>query len=314
MRFGRTMLAAALVSGLLAAGVTAQDDGAQAGVVVARIDAADRLLESLAADGDRLFIGAVARPGVMVRSADGTLRDFAAAPLLGVLGLAVDARAQRLWVATAGLPQVAGLAAADRGRAELVALDLARGAALARYPLPEPPGDVAVLADGAVLVSGASSGAVYRLDRGAAALRALPLGITLRSAQGIDAAADGRSAYVADYRSGIYRIDAQGRATLVAGTAPLRGIDGLTRIGDRLYAIINGSSPARVVRMTLADDGNAVGDVTIVDAARPGLNEPTNGTAVSGQLWYIVNSGWPQFGRDGAFTPPLAPVIIAATR
>lgn len=310
MRFGWSLLAAAV----LAAGASVHGGVVQDGAVVARIDAADRLLESLAADGERLFIGAVAQPGVLVRGSEGVLRDFVTAPLLGVLGLAVDGGAQRLWVATAGLPQVAGLAVADRGRAELVALDLARGVPLARYALPEPPGDVAVLADGSVLVSGAGSGAVYRLDRGATVLRAPPLGIALRSAQGIDAAADGRSAYVADYRSGIYRIDGDGRATLVAGTAPLRGIDGLTRIGNRLYAIINGSSPARVVRMTLAADGISVSDVTRVDAARQGLNEPTNGTAVAGQLWYIVNSGWPQFGTDGQFTPPLAPVIIAATR
>jgi hypothetical protein len=54
MRFGWSLLAAAM----LAAGVSAQDGEVPAGPEVARIDAAHRLLASLAVDGDRLFIDA----------------------------------------------------------------------------------------------------------------------------------------------------------------------------------------------------------------------------------------------------------------
>ena len=129
-----------------------------------------------------------------------------------------------------------------------------------------------------------------------------------------DAAADGRSAFVADYRAGIYRLDADGRATLVAGSQKLRGIDGLTRIGNRLYAIINGSSPHRVVRLDLDAAESAVSAMTIVDAARADFDEPTNGTAHGDTLLYIANSGWPRFATGGAVTAPVPAVTVLAVR
>ena len=193
------------------------------------------------------------------------------AGLWAALGLAVDEPRRRLWVATAALPEMVEAIPADKGRSALVALDLASGQVVARHELPSDRphvlGDVIVTPAGDVLTTDSASPAIYRLPAGGAALETVAAGEPFVSLQGLALAEGGGRLYVADYAKGIFAVDlASRRVRLLEAprTAAILGIDGLSRAGDALLAIQNGTDLPRLLR--LAVEGDRITSVEVVDS------------------------------------------------
>src|SRR5690606_9555976 len=127
----------------------------------------------------------------------------------GVLGLVMDARADVLWAATAPVPPaLQGLSeGAPRPEAALLKIDAASGQVLARYPAPadnESLGDVTLGPDGTVYVAG---GDLFQLRPAGEGLEVLTPAGPMRSPQGMAVTPDGSALIVADYSSGVWRID-----------------------------------------------------------------------------------------------------------
>jgi hypothetical protein len=85
-----------------------------------------RLIDGIAHDGRRLYLGCVADGQVLTLDRGGRPSDLLPAPLFGVFGLAADPTRNMLWAATARLDQP--------GRSALVGIDTVRRRAVAHHP------------------------------------------------------------------------------------------------------------------------------------------------------------------------------------
>jgi hypothetical protein len=286
-----------------------------ASVEEARLAEKDLLVEGLAHDplDGSLFLSSVHRRRILRRTANGDVTVFA--ELAGKapgspLGLAVDAERRRLWVATAGLPQGAGLPEKEKDRGAIAAFDLGSGALvelLAPDGAPHLFNDLTLARDGTVYASDPLTHAIYRRVAGrGAGLELVLRSEALASLGGLALSADEQRLYVADWTHGLAAVDLTTRELRwlapPAGSTVL-GIDGLARVArseDALVAIQNGVRPHRITRFELAPDGRSLTSATLLERAVPGWDEPTLGVVVGDALLYVANSQWPRFGEDGA--------------
>lgn len=265
----------------------------------------------------RVFVSSVRQRKVVVIEPDGRVGDFvpAIAGLDAVFGLAADPTRGLLWLATGAVPQQLGPASGTPGGGALVAVALGDGTPAGRWVLPDTTGahllgDVVLAPDGRVYTTDAIGRAVYRLPAatGEGTLERMawshPDWVSL---QGLAFSADGRTAWLADWTTGLFVIDVgSGAAKPVAAltTDYTLGVDGLYRVGERrLIGLQNGIAPARVVAFDLNAQGDSVVAVTVLDRHLPLATEPTLGVLVAGSLLYVANSPWGHYRSDGSPDP-----------
>ena len=264
----------------------------------------------------RRFLVSSARKGkVIAIERDGRRRDFARVDHRGwgILAVVADSARKRLWATAAALPQAEGYVPADSGRTALLAFDLAGGDLARRL---EPPGDgphslgdIALGADGTLVLSDSRSGEVWRLRPDGRALELLVPRDVLVSPQGIAFPPDGRRVLIADYARGIAQVDlATGAVSWLPQPSNLAGsgIDGLVLAGRELIAMQNGIRPPRVLRLRLDRDLSAIESWSVIEAGTAALSEPTHGVAVDNWVYYIANAGWDRLEEDGSVRPGAA--------
>ncbi len=294
---------------------------------VARLDGSV-IVESLVRDEarGRWLVSQVRGRTIVALADDGTAADFlvpgAAPEIGGVLGMAIDPEAGLLWAATSPLPPaVYGLGAdAVLPPPELLKIDLATGALLARFAAPSGAlerglGDIVRAPDGTIHVADSVTGELLVLRPGASMLEVLLPAGTLGSPQGMAVTPDGTALIVADYSSGLWRVDrATGAATRLPQPAidSLIGVDGLTTDGRFLYGFQNGVAPQRVLKLALDAGWTSILTVAVMAANLPMIDEPTTGLVRNGELVFVSRSQWSDFGGDGAQTTAApAPAVIA---
>lgn len=230
----------------------------------------------------------------------------------GIYGLALDAARGRLWATTAAGPTCEGYDPADSGRTALLAYDLRAGKRLTRVELPRDGakhvlGDLTLGRDGTVYLTESLGGGVYRLRLGAITLDTLAPSGTFRSPQMPVLALDGRRLLIPDYPRGLAALDiASGRVAWLAKPRTLAsgGIDGLYRVGRHLVAIQNGTSPHRILELTLDPGETRVESWRVLEQASEWLGEPNHGVRVRDDLYFIGNSGWDRVGDDEILKTP----------
>jgi sugar lactone lactonase YvrE len=279
--------------------------------VAFRLPEKDLITEAVAYDPKTraFFVSSVRKRKVVRRGADGSVADFtkAADGLLSAVGLAVDPTRRRLWVTTAGFPQMEGFKKEDQGRSLLVEYDLDTGALRRRIAPPVAVdraelSDVAVSGAGDVYVSDPVNGGVYVLGPGATELRVLVAGGVIGSAQGLAPSPDGNLLFVADYTQGIVRVNTSSGAALLLPSpadAAVTGIDGLALHGGSLIGVQNGVRPHRIVRLVLDPERAAITGVETLVRHHPDFDEPTLGTIVEGAFHYVANSQYARVRDDG---------------
>jgi sugar lactone lactonase YvrE len=272
-----------------------------------RLPDKDLVTEGIAYDGktETFFVSSVHRRKILRVDRNGRARDFVTGQD-AVLGLAADTPRRILWACTAALPEMQGWRKEDEGRTAAVAFDLDTGLEKARLSLGSGRhscNDLAVSTDGQVFVSDTGANAILTAPAGASTLSVLvPNGIG--SPQGIALSPDERALFVADYRQGIARVDrATGAVVLLRAPADasLVGIDGLARYGDRLVGVQNGIRPHRVVLLTI--DGDRVTGAEVLERSHPAFAEPTLGTVVGRDFFFVAASQWGAF-TEGVMWPP----------
>lgn len=251
-----------------------------------------RLIEGVATDGQTIWLSSVLDRTILIRRAGADSSIAMPAGTLHPLGLAWDARRNWLWVAT-DCPDLPGIAKCESGA--LIALD--RTGRLKANVSAGPgfhPGDVSA-AGGAVFVSDGLNGAVYRFNGGM--LEPLIAPGVARSAQGTAITPDGKHLIVADYGRGIARVDLKTKVRTLLPMAdgkPLRGLDGLVRVGADYYAIHNGGSPGALLRFAI---NGAQIDVTVVQRGAP-LVDPTQLASDGRRLLIVADAGWPAASKQ----------------
>jgi len=282
--------------------------------------AAGLIPEGIAYDArrGRHYLGSIAERRIVAVDARGRMRALStpADGLDAVLGLTVDAARDRLCaVSTNGFED----AARQQRRNAVVCWSLASGRRLLRMDVAEALqlNDLAVAADGSLLVTDSQAGSLWRLRGGAAPARVGAEG-ALRGANGIALAPDGPAAYVAA-NTGILRVDlADGAVARLAQPDEVvsGGIDGLYWADGGLVGVQNAVNPGRVLRLQLAEDGRHIVAARVLQSHHhPDFAVPTTGAVVGSTLHLLANSHighWLPAGRlDASRPPPRPPTIVA---
>ncbi len=282
-----------------------------AGKVAVTVASDVELLESLAydADSEQFLIGSAHTGQILAVDMDGKAVERAkpakAGDWWGVLAMAVDSERKSIWVASTMLPHFASFNRAELGRGVIVRLDLASGELLERFELPfdGKPHVVAGMTvapnSGTVYAVDGVSNQLYRIkDSAIEPLVALPASINLR---GITIDPQERFLYLSDYELGLMAADMNKNevVNLKLANQNFGGIEHLSWYEDRLIAVQNVNQPKRISSYSLSAEGDAVTKVQPLEANKPALAEPTIGTLVGDQFYFIANSQRELYGPDG---------------
>lgn len=271
------------------------------GAVAFELPASDLLLDSMAYDPlGKAFLFGSARDGkVYRRKADGSLEAWTEPdPEHGgaVTAMAVDARSNILWVATAAIPHFQGFHAARAGKAALVRYDLRNGRRQAAYAfpddrLPHVPSVLAVAGNGQLFIGEGLRGQLFQFD--GEQIKPLLAEPRLGGIRGLVLSASGKILYFADVDQGVFGLDLTRSSAFdlkLPNNVVLAGIEGLYGYEDQLLAVQSGMTPRRVMRLQLAEDGMSVAQGTPIEANNPAFEAPTWGVVKDDDLFFIANS------------------------
>lgn len=284
------------------------------------------LAESVAYDPKRkrLLISQVHGRKISAIAADGTVSDFTPATdeLWSVFGIVADPKSRALWALTSATDQTRDLAPQAKGANALLRIDLDTGEILARYGAPfddikRQLGDLTLATDGTVYASNSLGGEIWRLKPGAKDLDLLIRSEEIGSAQGLAVSPDGSALMVADYPSGLHRIDlttAEVTSVALPADLSLTGADGVLRDGQTLIVVQNGVTPQRVLRLSISRDGRRVTRGEVIAANLPDLDEPTGGVMRGRHFIFVTRSQWSDFGPNGQPREGLSPAKVMSLR
>jgi hypothetical protein len=269
----------------------------------------DLIAEDLAYDpvSDRFFVSSVRHRKILSVTRRGKFTEFlpeGKPNIWAILALRVDPKRKVLWASTASMPEAIGFSKQEEGRSALLKFSLESGALLKRYDLKTDAkhalGDMTVSSAGDVYASD-GFGAVYWVEHTRDTIEPLFEKGTFRSPQTPALSPDEKTLFVPDYSRGISVVDlATKQWKLLGKELSLAGIDGLYLKDRTMLAVQNGTTPPRLIRMSLDNSLTRVTQWETMEANWPGLGAPTHGVVVGDQFYFIANSGWDRMNDDGS--------------
>jgi sugar lactone lactonase YvrE len=268
----------------------------------------------------RFFVTSVRKKKIVSVEASGASVDFATAPdNWPMLAIKVDPSRRLVWATEVAMQGFNFAPESDWGRSAVLCYDLRSGKLLRRIDGPRGSalGDMALMANGDVIVSDGDGGGVYRLLAKGTLLQRLDDGDFI-SPQTPAMHPDGKHVFVPDYERGIGVLEIatkQVRWLSMQGRFALNGIDGLYFDRGRLIAVQNGTSPKRVAVFTLDATLTRIESETIIERSTGTLGDPTHGVVIDNKFYYIANSGWDSIDDHGNMKPgakPSGPRIMRA--
>ncbi|WP_370090467.1 hypothetical protein [Ekhidna sp.] len=233
-----------------------------------------------------------------------------------VMGAEVSADEKYLWVCTSSMNNYHEYNQNEEGFASVIKYDIRNRKALETFYLTDGHnfGDLISDNKGNVYISDGTANKLYWISVENGKLEEfVDLSKTVFNLQGLALNTDQTDIYLSDYIDGIYKVNIATKNTsklaIEGEDILIKGIDGLYFKDNSLIGLHNGSNPNRVIRYQLSEDGNAIIRKDII--AQGGLlGEPTQGTWIDGTLYYIVNSPWGAYDRDGNFAPSGENIIL----
>ncbi|MDN5202303.1 hypothetical protein QQ008_13035 [Fulvivirgaceae bacterium BMA10] len=238
---------------------------------------------------------------------NGELTDWVKEGLFAVSGIKIDHERRWLWACSSAFPEMLDFDEEDDGKAMVLKYNLETGKLIKQYAADGKHifGDLVIHQNGDVYISDSREPKIYKIDhRNDEISLYQDFSATLLNLQGLDLSDDGESLYIADYILGLYKISLKNNKPEKLqwkGNATLKGIDGLYFYKNSLVVTQNGAEPMRVVRFFLNGAGNQIESIENLDYAREELNEPTLGTIIDNTFFYIANSPWGAYDRNGNF-------------
>lgn len=284
--------------------------------VVASLSEPHFVPEGIAVDGDgRLLLGSI-RSGKLLRLGATPKVLLERGPSWSVFGMRFHADGS-LWFASAAVPQLENVGD-DEGQTGLFRVDpesgeISRAAILPQHAPAQVLGDLVIADDNTIYATDSLTGAIYRYHIDANEFETLLAPGKLVSPQGLVVDNSGKHLYVADYRTGLYRLSlADGYLVKVEMPASDTdaGIDGLYRYGDELIAIQNGIRPHRVVAFRLDDNGVGVTAIRKLASSLPEFDEPTLGVIDGDDFYFVANSHWNRFDEQQQLPADLSGPIV----
>ncbi len=285
-------------------------------VVVLRLQEKDLLTEGVAFDPktESFFISSVHKSKVVQILPDGTVEDFlheGQNGLWAILGIKADLRRRSLYVSSSAVEQMRNFKLEDTGRAGIFQFDidlrtLTRSYLLSNEKAQHVIGDLIIHSNGDIYASDSKYNAIYLIRPAIGVPEEFVSPGTFASLQGLTFSDDEETLFVADYSRGLFRIDMDsGEIDEIAhaDTICTLGIDGLYFHKGRLIATQNGIRPHRVVDLALNANHNKIARATILAANHPAMDDPTLGTIIGEEFFFVANSQWGAFGDDGKVRP-----------
>lgn len=264
---------------------------------------------------ERFYISSVHKGKIIEVNSRGVWRDFVKEGefgLWGNFGLKVDVKRQILWVCSGAVQQTRGIKAAEIGKAGLIAYNLRNGKLIKKYLLKNTGeehlfGDLTLSSGGDVFVTDSKAKIIYKLSRGKNKIEEFITSTDFISLQGLALSPDDKFLFVADYSSGLHRINLKTKEKIVLSCPEdltVLGIDGLYFYKNSLIAIQNGVSPRRVLKLSLDKNNTGIISWKILESNNPLFDEPTLGVISGSYLFFIANSQWENFNEKGEISFP----------
>lgn len=254
------------------------------------------------------FLGDVRERKIIRLLADGSVVDFAHGPdLLSIMGMDVDEKRGLMWVCSSPMDEMLKREGeTGKKNARLLAFDIKTGKQIHSAIATSPEalfGDLIVAGNGDVYTtsSSAAHAAIYKYDVKTQKFELFQLFEDLVSLQGLAFDDLEENLFFTDYREGLFKLNlGSGILTKLMNYTrqSLKGADGLYMYNGRLIAVHNGLKPFQVTAYQLNADHTAIVSFEHLDRALPEMGEPTLGTLVDGDLYYIANSPWPYYDRQ----------------
>jgi sugar lactone lactonase YvrE len=230
-----------------------------------------------------------------------------------IMGLDISPNEKILWVCTSAMNNYEGLTEEDNGKVCVLKYDLKKGTLLETFVLPPNHvfGDLITDSKGNVYISDGTANQLYWISEENGKLELFAdLNETLFNLQGLTLNKDETAIYLSDYIDGIYRITIQNKQLEKVETkGVIKGIDGLYFINNALIGLINGTNPNRIVRYVLDEKGMKI--IRHETRTQGGiLGEPTQGCFVDDNFYFIANSPWGAYDREGNFTTDEETIVI----
>jgi len=275
--------------------------------VAHRVAATNYIPEGIAFDNEgRLLLGSI-RYGRILRATESIelLSDSRTAGYWSVFGMRLDGMGG-LWFASAAVPQYILADDEEPSRSGLFRLNLAthkidQHTELASADHSQVLGDLVIADDDTIYTTDSLTGVLYRYAIADKEFSIVVDSGTFGSPQGLVLDASGDFLFVADYVGGLFRVrlaDGQVERLESGDSISTYGIDGLYRHGSELVAIQNGIRPHRVVTFALSGDGLSIIGSRTLARNLPEFDEPTLGTIVGDDFYFIANSHWNRFDRN----------------
>ncbi|HET6631330.1 MAG TPA: hypothetical protein VFG73_01310 [Rhodanobacteraceae bacterium] len=268
------------------------------------------LIEAIGYDPARKqFLFGSAHDGhVYLGDKNGNLHDFiapdASNKLWAVMDLVADAKRNRLWVATTSVPQFEGYSADNAGKAALDEFNLKTGKLLHRYELPGRKvflSSLALAPNGDIYAADGVNRVIYTIEKGK--LKELVGNRHLSSIRAMTVGPGGKVLYLADPQIGVLGFDLKTHKAFGLGYNPealvLPGIVDMLAYDGTLVVVEPGMQPARVMRLTLSDDGRRVTKAMPLDVAQPAFENLGAATAVGDTMYFIANNQQGKYDQHG---------------
>lgn len=261
-------------------------------------------------NGD-LLLGSIRERKIVRVDQQGNISDWIETPF-AVMGMKADFEKGILWVASAAMPEMVDYDPSNKGKSIVLQINLADAEILQGISYDEESiiGDLVFDKEDRLWLSNtltpflSRDGTDSTAYSGAFNRKQFDLRDTYFNLQGLSLTDEEDYLYVADYISGIFRVDIENdkiQKVFAPETTLLKGIDGLYFYKNSLIAIHNGTKPNRVVRYFLNDSGLSIDREEVINRGGDSLGEPTLGQIKDGYFYYLANSPWPAYDREQNF-------------
>jgi len=272
----------------------------------------DLIPEGLAYDAgdDCFYLGSLYKSKIVKITRNGEVSDFTSSrqdSLVSIVGMKVDASGRFLWASCSYGYKKDNIPFEELGTCEMVKYNLQTGELDSRFALPKAENhffnDVVLNSQKDVFITDSHVPAVYRIDHAQNELKkfvVLPEG---SYPNGIALSDNEKYLYVA-VNDGIIIVDSHDKSVHYLQHSEdifTGGCDGLYFYKNSLIGIQGFLS--RVVRFHLNKDLDEVARIEILESYNPDFENPTTGTIVGENFYYIANAQLAKISQDGALAP-----------
>ena len=276
------------------------------------------IAEGVAVDAGsgQIYISGVHDGSITALSADAPKTVITFRPGVAAYGLGL--RDGKIWASTQATRQTKGYSAKAAIASKLLVIDPATGKVTGQFSDPGHHFGHMLLGKDDLYVADTGSGAILRLSGYQGTFQTLVPEGYMDTPDGLAENADGSALLVADFVSGLYRVDLT-QGSLVRVPAPdgvsTLGLSSLARYGNDIIAIQNGFNPNRVLRLHMSADWRSIQSAEVLLRSDKLLSQPSQGVVADDHFLFVAQSQWSNLDDQGnAISDSPDPAVVGVIK